>query len=84
MKWKKGKSYRELFGISTLDVNSLTKAIIRMRTDTDLFRNFYYDLFTYSPASSSCSSDECRHLTLCSMNYTLSTTLPTCINRNPN
>jgi len=83
LQWKKAKSYRELFGIDTLDVNSLTEAINRMRADSDLFRSFYQDLFTYSPAGNTCYSDQCRHVTLCSINYTLSDTLPSCLERQP-
>jgi len=81
LKWKKGKSYRELFGIDKLDVNSLSDALNRMHDDEDLFLAFYEDLFTYSPAGGRCNSEGCRHATLCSINNTLSDQVPSCTQR---
>ena len=81
LKWTKAKSYRELFGVNRLDVESLNNVIDRMFTDDELFRAYYQDLNTYGPHSSYCKDKTCRVTTLCSMNYTLVNTTYACTKR---
>jgi len=82
LEWSKAKSYREIFGIKTLDAESMNKAIIRMRSDTRLFRSYYQDLRTHSPyGDTECEDRGCRNVQLCAMNYTLYQTIHDCIDR---
>jgi len=54
LEWKKAKSYCELFNVKQLDVESMNDVAARMRSDKQLFRAYYQDLRTYSPAGSGC------------------------------
>ena len=83
MSWIKAKTYKELFNVDSLDVETMTKVIDRIRADPDLFRAYYRDLFVYSPTGETyCQSDECITRTLCSFNYTLLDTVRACFKRN--
>jgi len=71
MKWKKTKSYSEMFGSKYLDVETMNNAVERMYHDQDLFRTFFEDMRTYGPLSTSCKDDRCRNITLCTINNVL-------------
>jgi len=81
MKWKKAKSYSEMFGSNYLDVETMSNAIDRMHSDPELFQAFFADMRSFGPQSTSCKTDRCRHITLCTMNNLLIDQWNDCYNK---
>jgi len=81
LEWKKAKSYGEIFSAKKLDVETLNEVVARMHKDPNLFRAYYEDLYTHSPAGAGCRTGDCRALTLCGMNYTISTDVYACMKK---
>ena len=82
LEWSKAKSYGEIFGLKTLDAESMNDAIVRMRKDYALFRAYIQDLRCHSPAGDTeCNTEGCKTIALCGMNYTLIDDVKNCISR---
>jgi len=78
----KAKSYKHIFGVNSLDAESMNKAIIRMRNDPRLFRAYYQDLRAHSPVGDTeCQDRGCQIVQLCGMNYTLTQAIRDCVAR---
>jgi len=82
LEWNKAKSYREIFNLKTVDAESMNKAVIQMRNNDELFRDFYRDLRAYSPSGDTgCTSKDCKIYTLCGLNNTIYQSIHDCMNR---
>ena len=60
-----------MFGSDHLDAEVMNKAVERMHSDPSLFKDFFADVRSFGPKSTTCDTDRCRHITLCTLNNLL-------------
>jgi len=84
LEWSKAKSYGELFGLQTLDSESMSKVIARMHNEPDLFHAYYQDVRTHSPfGDTECNDESCKIVKVCGLNNTLNKDIQYCIRHWP-